>query len=132
MVGLEGSAQTAMARDSYTFIHYFLVAGIILFALGAKKALAHVGEPLDDVPAVALCGGVALYFLGHIAFRWRNLGTLNPRRLAAALALLGLIPFAMHCDAILAMAAVTVVCVAVTGYEATRFAEFRHQIRDGA
>jgi low temperature requirement protein LtrA len=131
LVGLRGTGQTAMARDSYTFIHYFLVAGIILFALGAKKALAQVDQPLDDVPAVALCGGVALYFLGHVAFRLRNLGTLNPRRLAAAVVALALIPLAMRCDAILAMAAVTVVCIAVTAYEATRFSEMRARIRHG-
>jgi low temperature requirement protein LtrA len=132
LIEASGTAQTAMARDSYTFIHYFLVAGIILFALGAKKALVHVGEPLHDVPAVALCGGVAVYFLGHVAFRLRNLGTLNPRRLTAALVAIALIPLAMRCDAIIALAAVTAVCVAVTGYEATRFSEMRARIRGGA
>ena len=34
-----------------------------LFALGLKTTVGHAGEALDTVPAVALCGGAALYFL---------------------------------------------------------------------
>ena len=49
-----------------------MVAGIVLFALGLKKTLAHVGDPLETIPAVALCGGVALYLLAHVAFRLRT------------------------------------------------------------
>ena len=56
-----GDAQLAMARDSYSYLHLPMVAGIILFAVGVKKTLGDVGEPLKLVPAVALCGGVAMY-----------------------------------------------------------------------
>jgi len=45
-----------------------MVAGIVLFALGLKTTLDHVDEELHTVPAVALCGRVALYLLAHIAF----------------------------------------------------------------
>ena len=54
-----------------------MIAGIVLIALGVKKTIGHVDEPLDDVPAVALFGGIALYYAGHVGFRLRNLGTLN-------------------------------------------------------
>jgi hypothetical protein len=43
------------------------VAGIVLFALGLKKTLEHVGDPLETVPAVAMLGGTALYLLAHVA-----------------------------------------------------------------
>ena len=46
-----------------------MIAGIVLFALGLKKAVERLGEPLAPVPAVALCGGLALYFLAHVAMR---------------------------------------------------------------
>ena len=47
-----------MARDSYTYLHLPMVAGIVLLALGMKKTmLAHGDEPLESIPAVALCGG---------------------------------------------------------------------------
>src|ERR687888_77450 len=40
-----------IARDSFTYLHLPMVAGIILFALGVKKTLAHVDEDLAAVPA---------------------------------------------------------------------------------
>ena len=44
-------------------------------ALGMKKTLGHVEDPLELVPAVALFGGTAVYLLAHVAFRWRNIHT---------------------------------------------------------
>src|SRR5215207_2551988 len=61
----EGEERVRLARDSYSLLHLPMVAGIIFIALGIKQTLAHVGDPLGPVPAVALCGGVALYLLGR-------------------------------------------------------------------
>jgi hypothetical protein len=36
------------------------------------------------VPAVALCGGVAVYLLAHLARRWRGLRTFGRHRFIAA------------------------------------------------
>ena len=66
-----GREQNEIARDSYSYLHFPMLAGIVLLALGLKKTLGDVGEPLKLVPAVALCGGVALYLLAHILFRLR-------------------------------------------------------------
>ena len=89
-----------MARDSFSYLHLPMVAGIVLVALGIKKTLAHVDDPLHVVPATALLGGTALYLLAHVAFRWRNVHTLNRRRLGLAIVLLALIPVAVRrpCD----------------------------------
>ena len=51
-----------IARDSYSYLHLPMIAGIVLIALGIKKTVGHVDEPLKIVPAVALFGGVALYY----------------------------------------------------------------------
>ena len=56
-----------IARDSYSYLHLPMIAGIVLVALGVKKTIGHVDEPLDTVPAVALFGGIALYYAGHVA-----------------------------------------------------------------
>ena len=40
-----------MARDSYSYLHFPMVAGIVLVALGLKKTLGDVGEPLKPVIA---------------------------------------------------------------------------------
>ena len=55
------SSATGSRRDSYGVLHLLLIAGVVLVALGLKKTLLHVDEPLETVPAVALCGGAALY-----------------------------------------------------------------------
>ena len=81
-----------IARDSYSYLHLPMIAGIVLVALGVKKTLAHVDEPLDDDPAVALFGGIALYYAGHVGFRLRNLGTLNRPRLIALVVCAGADP----------------------------------------
>ena len=99
--------QAPLARDSYSYLHFPMIAGIVLLALGLKKTLADTASPLDTVPAVALCGGAALYLLGHIGFRCRNVGTLNKHRTVATIALLALIPLALSADALGALAAVT-------------------------
>ena len=65
------------------------------FTFGVKKTLGAPDEALKDVPAVALCGGVALYLAGHIAFRYRNVHTFNTQRGIATLACLALIPVAI-------------------------------------
>ena len=96
-----------------------MIAGVVLVALGLKKTLLHVDAPLDTVPAVALCGGAALYLIGHVLFRLRNIGTVNRQRLFAAVILLALIPFADSADALAAVLAVAVVHVALIAYETT-------------
>jgi low temperature requirement protein LtrA len=127
-----GDAQLAMARDSYSYLHLPMVAGIILFAVGVKKTLGDVGEPLKLVPAVALCGGVAIYLVAHVLFRLRNVRTLNRQRLVVAVLLLVLIPAAVELPALATLATVAALCVGLIGYEAIRFAEARYRVRHAA
>ncbi|HEX5621915.1 MAG TPA: low temperature requirement protein A, partial [Solirubrobacteraceae bacterium] len=67
-----GKMQNEIARDSFSYLHFPMVAGIVLIALGLKKTIEHVDDPLKLVPAAALLGGAAIYLLAHVAFRWRN------------------------------------------------------------
>jgi len=89
-----GRERNEMARDSFSYLHFPMVAGIVLVALGMKKTIGDVGDPLELVPTAALLGGTALYLLAHVAFRLRNVRTLNSRRLYLAIALLAFIPLA--------------------------------------
>jgi low temperature requirement protein LtrA len=124
-----GREQNAMARDSYTYLHFPMVAGIVLVALGMKKTLGDVDDPLKLVPATALLGGTALYLLAHVAFRLRNVRTLNKQRLAAAVLLLALIPAAVEIPSLATVTLVAVVLSALIGYEAVRFAGARDRVR---
>ena len=124
-----GRARNTQARDSYSYLHLPMIAGIVLFALGVKKTLGHTGEALKWETATALCGGVALYLLAHIAFRARNVRSLNRQRLAAALVLVALIPLAHEVPSLLALALVFAVCATLIAYEAVRFKDARARIR---
>jgi low temperature requirement protein LtrA len=124
-----GREQNSMARDSYSFLHFPMIAGIILVALGMKKTLAHVDHHLDIVPATAMFGGMALYLVAHVAFRYRNLHTFNSQRLATAVLLAALIPLAVEIDALIALAVVAAVMVLLITYETIRFAAARDRIR---
>ena len=126
---LQGSAQLAMARDSYSYLHLPMVAGIILFAVGVKKTLGDVGEPLKLVPAVALCGGIALYLVAHVLFRLRNVRSLSLRRVVVSAALLALIPLAVEIAALATLALVALLCVGLIAYEAIRYADARDRVR---
>jgi low temperature requirement protein LtrA len=126
-----GSRRLRIARDSYSYLHLPMIAGIILIALGVKKTIGHVDEPLKDVPGVALFGGIALYYAGHIGFRLRNVGTLNVQRLAAVLLCLALIPVAGEVDALVSLALAAAITAGLVTYEAIRFAEARRRLRQG-
>jgi low temperature requirement protein LtrA len=121
--------QVKMARDSYSYIHLLLIAGIVLSALGAKKTIATVDEPLAIVPAVALCGGVALYLVGHIAFRLRNIRSLNRQRLVVAIVAAALIPLATEVASLVTLALLAGLTSGLIVYEAVRFREVRSRIR---
>ena len=124
-----GNAQLAMARDSYSYLHLPMVAGIVLFAVGVKKTLAHMGDELETVPAAALCGGLALYLVAHVLFRLRNVGTLNRQRLVTAGLLVALYPVAVDIPALATLAAAAALLTALIAYEAIRFAAARDRVR---
>jgi low temperature requirement protein LtrA len=125
----EGHRRLRIARDSYSYLHLPMIAGIVLLALGVKKTLGHVDEPLETIPSVALFGGIALYYGGHIGFRLRNVGTVNRPRLVALLVCAALIPLGTEVDALVAVALAALVTSAVIAYEAIRYADARRRVR---
>jgi len=84
------------------------------------------------VPAVCLCGGIALYLLAHILFRLRNVGSLNRQRLVVCAALLALILVGVELDALVTLTLVAALCVGLIAYEAIRFADARDRVRHAA
>ncbi len=118
-----------LALHAYSYLHLPMVAGIVLFALGLKTTLGDVGEALDTVPAVALCGGAALYLLAHIAFLFRTTGRVFRRRTVGAVVLLALVPVAVAIPALAALALVGAVCALVVAYEAVRHRRDRILVR---
>jgi low temperature requirement protein LtrA len=118
-----------MARDSYSYLHLLMVAGIVLVALGLKTTIAHTGEHLHTVPAFALLGGLALYLLGHVSFRYRHVHTVNRQRLLLAIVLLILVPVATEIPALTTLALANVLIWAMIAYETRLYGEGRHRLR---
>jgi low temperature requirement protein LtrA len=124
-----GQVRNDIARDSFSYLHFPMVAGIVLLALGLKKTLAHVGDELDVVPAAAMLGGTAIYLLAHVAFRWRSVHRFSWQRLIVAVALVALLPGAVELPALATLAILAAALAALLVYEAHRFAELRDRLR---
>jgi low temperature requirement protein LtrA len=124
-----GREQNAIARDSFSYLHFPMIAGIVLIALGLKKVTGHVDHHLETVPAAALLGGFAIYLLAHVAFRWRNVHRFSTQRVVAAALAVAFIPVATHLEALYALLALTVLAIGLITYETIRFRELRDKMR---
>jgi low temperature requirement protein LtrA len=135
-----GGGQTQLARDYYRYLHLPMIAGIVLFALGLHGTIEHVDEPLSDVSAVALCGGLSLYFLSHLLQRIRLVhfvrrtsdrrpGWIGPGRLAAGVAMLLLIPVALELPALASLALAAAVCCGLIAWDVVHYREERVEVR---
>jgi low temperature requirement protein LtrA len=135
-----GAARARLARDAYSYLHLPMIAGIVLFALGLKKTIEQVGDPLGAVPAFALCSGLSLYFLTHVALRIRLVhsvrrattarpGWIAPGRLVTAIALIALLPAALELPALTGLALVTGVCWALIAYDLIHYRVERVEVR---
>ena len=140
MAAMRGAVRARFARDYYSYLHMPMIAGIVLFALGLRMATADVGEPLGTIPAVALCGGLSLYFFAHVALRVRVVrsirrttadrpGWIGPGRLAAAIGMLALIPAALALSALTALALVAGLCWALIVWDVLHYREHRVEVR---
>jgi low temperature requirement protein LtrA len=131
-----GRERAKLATDSYTFLHLPLIAGIVLVALGLKKALLYVadteqhvpGEALHGVPIWTLTGGLALYLVALSSLRKRNLGSWNHQRLVLAVLVLAATPLLEHVPAAVLVLIVAVLVLGLIAFERLRFAEWRKQV----
>jgi low temperature requirement protein LtrA len=126
---LRGDERVQVARDAYSYLHLPMIAGIVLIALGVKKTIGDVDHPLKTAPAVALFGGVALYYGAHAAFRLRSFGSLNAARLVAAVVCLPLILVATEVDAVVALGIAAALSASVIAYETLRYDDARRRVR---
>ena len=128
-----------LARDAYTFWHFPMMAGVVLLALGLKKVLEYVGDtehhhlddPLKGVGLFALFGGVAVYLLGHVGFKWRTMHKVGVSRLiTAALALIA-VPLVAKVPALGQLGVLAALLAGLVAFESVRFAQERDQLKHG-
>ena len=129
--------RTRLARTAFTFAHMPMIVAIVISALGLKKVLEYVADtehheladPLKGVALGALVGGVVVYLVAHVVFKWLVARELNPVRLTAALVLLAAWAPLMEVPALGQLGVVTGVVVAALVVETVVFAERRREIR---
>jgi low temperature requirement protein LtrA len=126
-----------LGRNAFSFAHLPLVASIVLTAFGIKKVLEYVSDtehhtladPLKGVVLAALVGGVALYLLAHVLFKWLTVHRLSVARLVGAGALLVAMPLVGSLPALAQLGVVAGVLTVTLVVESVIWAESRHQIR---
>ncbi|MDX6248187.1 MAG: hypothetical protein QOF10_1547 [Kribbellaceae bacterium] len=129
-----------LARDAYTFLHFPMVAGIVLLALGLKKVLEYVGDtehhhledPLKGIGLYALFFGVVLYLLGHVGFKWRTSRRLGVSRLITAALVVVAVPALGKAPALAQLAVLTALLTGLVAFEAVRFSRERDELRHGS
>ncbi len=124
-----GREQNRIARDSYSYLHFPMVAGVALLAVGLRETLNGVDSGLGIVSSFAMLGGAAAFLLALLAFRLRNVGTWSVRRLLTAVALLAATALHAEVSALALLAIATALLVAMISYEALRYAEARDRVR---
>jgi low temperature requirement protein LtrA len=124
-----GVQQLVLARDTYTYLHLPMVVGIVLFAFAVKTTLGDVHAELSIVPALALCGGPALFLLAFVGLRFRVGRTVRGGRLVAAVVCAALVPVALGVQAIVALALVAAVWVVLHAYELIWWRAARAELR---
>jgi low temperature requirement protein LtrA len=108
------------AADAYSYLHLVIVAGIIIFAVGIHFVSLHAGGPLGQSARLTLCGGVALYLIGHVAFRLRMVAELEYEKIAVAAALMVLYAVGGGIDAWVIAGGVTALVGALCAFETWR------------
>ena len=123
----EGVHRAGIGTDAYTYLHFLLIAGVIISALGVESVISHATdhEALGLFGATALFGGTSLYLVGH-AFFWRRIsGSWAWWRLGGAVMLLALIPIAAMLLPLVALALAVVVTAATAASDLIRSREER-------
>jgi low temperature requirement protein LtrA len=126
-----------LARNAYSYVHMPLVLGVVLVAFGLKEVLLYVSDSshhslADSLPAVALAamvGGVVLYLLGHVIFKWLTVHDISVVRLVAAGVLLAAIPLIVALPALIQLAVVAFIVTCAMVVESVLFAEARRNVR---
>ncbi len=126
-----------LARNAYSYSHLPLLLGVVLVAFGLKEVLLYVSDSshhslTDSLPRVALAalvGGVVLYLLGHVIFKWLTVHDISVVRLAAAGVLLAAIPLIVALPALIQLAVVAFIVTCAMVVESVLFAEARRKVR---
>ena len=124
-----GEERIALARDAYSYLHFPMIVGIMLFAFAMKVTLAHVDDELDTIPAFALCVGPTVYLATFSLLRFRIARRVGRGRAIAAVVCAALFPFALAVPALVALTLIAIVWVLLHVYELVWWRDARAETR---
>ena len=124
-------ARGPLARDVFTFSHYPIVLGIILYAVAAKKTLVHPSDPLSEAGRWALGLGIAVFLSGFVLARFRVIRRIAWERVAAGAAALVVAVVLDRTDAIVTLSVVIAIVVVSVVIETVRLRDLRAEVKAG-
>jgi len=77
----QGLARGRVARDLFTFGHFPIVFGVVLYAVTAKHVAAHPQANLGEGELAALATSIAFFLGGLLGVQWHVVRRLAPERL---------------------------------------------------
>ena len=83
LAGMDPVDRGRFARDFYTYGHFPLVLGVVLYSVVAGQVVAHPHAPLPEADRWILAVAVLLYLGGLDALRFRVWRVWSPERVAA-------------------------------------------------
>jgi low temperature requirement protein LtrA len=131
--------QVRIAQRAYSYLHFPLIAGVVLVALGMKKVLEYVGDtahhdladPLKGPPLYCLYLGAAVYLVGHVFFKLYILRIVSAGRITAAALLMVGVLLVGKVPAIGQLGIVCAILLGLCAFETFRYAEERDRVRHG-
>ncbi|MCB1004148.1 MAG: low temperature requirement protein A [Acidimicrobiales bacterium] len=99
-----------VARDLFTFGHFPIVFGLVLYAVAAKHVVAHPFDVLAAADRWALAGAIALFVGGLAGLQWQTVRNLSRERTTTVLLVAALCALAgPHVDGVVLVALVGLV-----------------------
>ncbi|MEU4478021.1 low temperature requirement protein A [Micromonospora sp. NPDC023966] len=94
------ASRSRLGRDAYSVLHVVMIVGLVLIALGLKRALSSV-EPAtayrwDRLSTLVLYGGALVYLLGLVALERRTIRLLGRSPLLGIVLVTALAPVAVR------------------------------------
>ena len=75
-----GADRVRVAQNMFTFGHFPIVFGLVLYAVAAKHVVAHPGDPMDAGDLAMLAGAVTFFVGGLQGLQWQAARRLSPER----------------------------------------------------
>lgn len=119
-----------LARDLFTFGHFPVVLGVVLYALVAKHMVAHPADPLTTTDLVLLALSIILVVGAFMAMHWQLMHAVAPERVVALMCVV------VWCAAVgprvAGVVSVAVVAVVVAAMQAVTLRRIAARQRDAA